>query len=123
MCSLSKKDVNQIFKLKGVKTMRKIENEKDWNNFVADVEYHLGEEGHYTNGVFGVLQNADDVPVVFFTEFDVDSDGYYWLNPLFKEWGGCDWKSGSGFFYNLSKSYAFPFYIRDYDHASSYSWL
>ena len=101
--------------------MRKISSKKDWNDFVADVEYFLGEDGNYKEGAFAVSENGDDWNGHFYTEFEKDADGFYCLNLSFKDYGHTEWENSSQFFNGLLGNYHTPFYICDT--GANYSWL
>ena len=101
--------------------MRKISSKKDWNDFVADVEYFLGEDGGYKDGSFAVSQDGDDWNGRFFTEFDTDSDGFLHNSLCFKTYGENEWIGSEYAFIGMTRYYSFPFYIRG--PKDNFTWL
>ena len=101
--------------------MRKIENKKDWEDFVADVEYNLGEVESYMTGAFAVSQDGDDWNGHFYTEFDTDNDGYFINDFSINPAESSEWETPEQFFDGLIGNYSFPFYICDT--GANYSWL
>lgn len=103
--------------------MRKIESESDWNDFVADVQYFLGEDGGYKPGSFDVLldNGNNNIRMRFYTEFDTDNDGRFCNDFSIKKEGDSVWVSEEDFFKSLESRYSFPFYICD--PKTEYTWL
>ena len=107
---------------KEIKT-RKIEGVSDWNDFVADVQYFLGEDGGYKPGSFDVLldNGNNNIRMRFYTEFDTDNDGRFCNDFSIKKEGDSVWVSEEDFFKSLESRYSFPFYICD--PKTEYTWL
>ena len=107
---------------KEIKT-RKIEGVSDWNDFVADVQYFLGEDGGYKPGSFDVLldNGNNNIRMRFYTEFDTDNDGRFCNDFSIKKEGDSVWVSEEDFFKSLESRYSFPFYICDPE--TEYTWL
>ena len=107
---------------KEIKT-RKIEGVSDWNDFVADVQYFLGEDGGYKPGSFDVLldNGNNNIRMRFYTEFDTDNDGRFCNDFSIKKEGDSVWVSEEDFFKSLESRYSFPFYICD--PKTEYAWL
>lgn len=103
--------------------MRKIEGVSDWNDFVADVQYFLGEDGGYKPGSFDVLldNGYNHIRIRFYTEFDTDNDGRFCNDFSIKKEGDSVWVSEEDFFKGLESRYSFPFYICD--PKTEYTWL
>ena len=106
---------------KEIKT-RKIEGVSDWNDFVADVQYFLGEDGGYKPGSFDVLldNGNNNIRMRFYTEFDTDNDGRFCNDFSIKKEGDSVWVSEEDFFKSLESRYSFPFYICD--PKTEYTW-
>lgn len=107
---------------KEIKT-RKIEGVSDWNDFVADVQYFLGEDGGYKTGSFDVLldNGYNHIRIRFYTAFDTDNDGRFCNDFSIKKEGDSVWVSEEDFFKSLESRYSFPFYICD--PKTEYTWL
>ena len=101
--------------------MRVIKSKKDWDDFIADVQYHLGEDGNYRDGSFAVSQNNDDWDGRFFTEFMTDTDGFSTTELGLRGLCQSVWETPDQFYDGLLGNYHTPFFI--VDTGANYSWL